>query len=159
MKRWIHAKMEENIIEDPFQENKSFKGWSKKDLKTHYIDYVDKDAYPTFEQWVNYLINNDLYKISGSELVSEIEKLLDGEEIPYDYVDSINDDDDDEIFIIVKTYGDWRNDNDRAHELIVNKFHPDSDYSEETDDDLEDYGLSPGSDSCVVRHEFIWYSM
>lgn len=156
MKRWIHASTEENIIEDPFHTGDSFKGLSKEELEREYVDYVDKNAYPTFDQWMEYLVNNNLYRISGSDLVSEIEKLLDAEEIPYDYVDS--DDDDDEVFVVVKTYGDWKNDNDRAHELIVNKFHPDSDYAEETDDDLKDYGLSPGSDSCVVRHEFTWYS-
>lgn len=163
MKRWIHASTEENIIEDPFHTGDSLRGLSKEELEREYADYVDKNAYPTFDQWMEYMVKEgNVYTsadgLSGSKLAEAIEKLLDVEKIPYDYVDSINDDDDDEIFIIVKTYGDWRNDNDRAHELIVNKFHPDSDYSEEADDDLKDYRLSPGSDSCVVRHEFIWYS-
>lgn len=92
----------------------------------------------------------------GSELVRQIEKLFNKEEIPYDYVDCISEEDEDEIFIVAETYGDWRNDNDRAHELVVENLKPDRDVWEETDDDLSDYGLSAGSDSCIVRHEFIW---
>lgn len=95
-------------------------------------------------------------QLSGSELEKQIESLLDAEDIPYDYVECISDEGDDETFVVVVTYGDWKNDNDRAHELIVDKFHPDRDDFEEKDVDLSDYGLSEGSDSCVVKHEFIW---
>ena len=93
--------------------------------------------------------NTDLDK-----LVADIEQLLGSEDIPYVYVDY--EDDDTEVYVFVKTYGDWRNDNGRAHELICQKFHPDNAEWEQTDDDVSDYGLSEGSDSCVVRHTFYW---
>lgn len=95
-------------------------------------------------------------ELSGPDLEKQIEKLLNAENIPYDFVECISDDDEDEIIVLAVTYGDWKHDNDRAHELIVNKFNPDRDDWSEMDVDFEDYGLSQGSDSCVVRHEFVW---
>lgn len=94
--------------------------------------------------------------LSGQELERQIEDLLDTEDIPFAYVECISEDDEDEIVIVVKTYGDWKNDNLRAHDIIVKRFNPDRHDWEQTDDDVEDYGLTPGSDSCVDRHEFIW---
>lgn len=67
MKRWIHAytAIEDDPFSlestDPFYEDHSFKGWSIEDLRDQYEDYVSKNAYPTFKEWVNYLKENNLF--------------------------------------------------------------------------------------------------
>ena len=53
MKRWIHASNENT--------QKSFKGWDIKDLKFYYKDNIDRDEFPTFMHWVEYLRENDLF--------------------------------------------------------------------------------------------------
>lgn len=95
-------------------------------------------------------------ELSNTEIEDKVSHLLDNENIPYDYVEVISEEDDEDRILIVVTYGDWRNDNDRAHQLIVDKFNPDEDNYEDMDVDITRYGLSEGSDSCVTRHEFIW---
>lgn len=95
-------------------------------------------------------------ELSNAEIEDKVSHLLDNENIPYDYVEVISDEDDEERVLIAVTYGDWRNDNDRAHRLIVDKFNPDEDNYEDMNVDVTRYGLSAGSDSCVTRHEFIW---
>lgn len=96
----------------------------------------------------------------SEKLVEAIETALTEEDIPYVFVNSICDPDDDEIFIVAVTYGDWKNDNDRADDVIKQKFNPDSVFSEDVDPyDYIDDELAAryeGSDSCVTRHEWIW---
>lgn len=67
MKRWIHAYTAieddpfESVFVDPCYEDPSYKGCSIDVLRNDYNDYVDKNAYPTFREWVAYLKEQDLY--------------------------------------------------------------------------------------------------
>lgn len=95
---------------------------------------------------------------SADELASAIEELFEQEGIPYSYVDVGDDGSSGEEWIIIsKTFGDWRNDNDRADELVKEHFNPYYMYMREVDANLRDYGLSEGSDSCVCKHTYLWY--
>lgn len=103
--------------------------------------------------------SNDM-QISGDELALKIEELFKKEDIPYIYVECIEDDPEYGIMIIGVTYGDWKNDNDRADWLVEQNFHPTS--SEYEDKDPYDYldeetaARYEGTDSCVTKHEWIW---
>ena len=95
-----------------------------------------------------------------SDLESKIENLLDSEEIPYIYVNVEEDYDDDQAGAFVVTYGDWRNDNDRAGDLLQKHFHPDEYEMEEKDPyDYLDEDVAAryeGTDSCVCMHRLYW---
>ena len=95
--------------------------------------------------------------ISGDDIALKIENLFKQEDIPYIYVECI---DDDPVMIVAITYGDWKNDNDRADYLVETNFHPSR--TEYEDKDPYDYfdGAEAekfiGSDSCVTKHEWVW---
>lgn len=102
---------------------------------------------------------DNLNSQKANELAHQIEQLFRSEDIPFLYVDIAEGEDegDEEIFIVAKVYGDWRNDCDRAGELVENAFHPDSAEFEECDKfDYPELGLTYGSDSCIVRWSFVW---
>lgn len=93
------------------------------------------------------------------ELVHEIEELFKSEDIPFLYVDAIEGEDegDEQIYIVTKVYGDWRNDCDRAGELVEQRFHPNrADFEERDKYDYPELGLRYGSDSCIVNWAFVW---
>lgn len=93
----------------------------------------------------------------ADELAHQIEQLFKSEDIPYIYVDVLEEGEFGDIFIAALVYGDWRNDCDRAGELVEAALHPDrSDFEERDLDDYPDLGLSPGSDSCVTAWSFHW---
>lgn len=94
---------------------------------------------------------------SGDDIARKIENLFKKEDIPYRYVECI---DDDPVMIVAITYGDWKNDNDRADYLVETNFHPSRTAYEDKDpydyfDDAEAERFI-GSDSCVTKHEWIW---
>lgn len=86
--------------------------------------------------------------------VAEVEDLLIKNDINFDEVSDLSEDD--EVIYFVVTYGDWR-DNERARDLINSKFSPNSIDSAEIDP--KDYGIAvdfDGSDSAVMRHVCHW---
>lgn len=95
--------------------------------------------------------------VDPNTIEQEIETLFKIEGIPYVYVECI---DDNPIVVVAVTYGDWKNDNDRADYLVDQKFHPTSSFSEDKDPydylDDEDAARMEGTDSCVTRHEWTW---
>lgn len=98
--------------------------------------------------------------ISGDSLALKIENLFKKEDIPYIYVQCVDVDDDDPVMIVAVTYGDWKNDNDRADYLVETNFHPS--HTDCEDKDPYDYFDEAeaerfiGSDSCVTLHEWVW---
>lgn len=104
-----------------------------------------------------YIRSNTASQMSGEELEVAIENLFKKENIPYVYVECI---DDDPIMIVAITYGDWKNDNDRADVLVKEAFNPTSiDYEDKDPYDYLDDELADrfqGSDNCVTKHEYIW---
>lgn len=136
----------------------------KEEMKSEGLK-ADEDGYDYYVACYNNACSNSNKKVKASSdlhvdadnLCNNIEQLLAKESIPYVFTDIA---DDRPPFIVVVTYGDWKNDNDRAHDLIEETFNPTKSNWEEVDpaDYLDDDVLDSfrGSDNCVVRHEFIW---
>ena len=106
-----------------------------------------------------YIVCNDTLSaaVDPETIAEQIEALFKAEEIPYVYVECI---DDNPIVVVAITYGDWKNDNDRADYLVEQNFKPADSYYEDKDpyayldeDTAERY---EGSDMCVTKHEWTW---
>ena len=95
--------------------------------------------------------------VNLNTIEQEIESLFEVEGIPYVYVECI---DDNPVTVVAITYGDWKNDNDRADYLVEQKFHPTESFSEDKDPydylDKKSAARMEGSDSCVTKHQWTW---